>query len=593
MLATLTAHLVLAFAVCAAPTSVTGDASTWRQVIDPYVVTSDSGVCTLDVDPLEPRADRPCRVTLRFRGIERWTAEFPCVWRDAAVADDGTCVGHGIVTEPREPEAPLHATSRLWVLAPDGAPRMAQAWKHEPSKKYGLDPLPRVLGLALDDTNDRVLVRTFSVSKAFEHESWGCLSLSGGEWSSRATVAARAKTVYAMPDRSVVAAVRGTPRFLRQRARSQERDLESFELLDDQGRAAWSIERRPTGTGSTFPLEIVRCIDVGRFDVAFYGDAQVQRFEVVPDASAELGWRVVELPSAPREARSGFPFIEAAEVEIVHRARVQYDAPLSDHGFGTNAEGRVNDGAWVSSAFDAAGRLYLTDRNARCIDVFEHDGTRSSKLAVPRPLVQSAVPWIATSSTGRVFVGSGRYTSTGDWCEIDTRATVDGPAFAIDTRARWWSFPDAGETFWHLQESNLVATITRTRADGREIARATRSLDRSWLRFSATIDAMPDGGVVVANPEGIHGFRVDGSPRAFVPLPAFRDPVEASARRIAVASLGRVFLIDLDGDDTRLRGTCLPADMNLIRARALPLDDGTVRLFLPVTRELVTLRLRD
>lgn len=140
-----------------------------RAPLQPYAARSSSGEWTLEVKPSDPGGKGPMRARILHGREVSWSGDFPWTFEQAAVSDDGTCVGYA-----NEGKL-LIAVIDAW-----GTLRKQHEFEHTASVMHGSD-LPNALGPVLvHPTADLALIRVNPAGRS-DPMPWRAFRLSTGE----------------------------------------------------------------------------------------------------------------------------------------------------------------------------------------------------------------------------------------------------------------------------------------------------------------------------------------------------------------------------------------------------------------------------
>jgi hypothetical protein len=285
--------------------------------IDPATYRSPSGRWSLVVDPGERSGSGAATYRMLHDGRTRWSRRLWFTLLDAAVADDGTVGGYSY---PEGVGFRQAKSLHVHLLAPTGDARLNHAIGLSPPTSMHGGPEPRPVGVFLDPSNDRLVVRFADPMRMVYYadapdpdlhhwgETWWIFRIS------RPKLVGRIQPKLLMPDpgatRSIVAArpVPGTPLTLVHWLRAL-RGTDSygarFTLIDLKGRPVWKLD---LPADYSFPDDstaqgrviermqregaILAARSPGRFEVRFVKARQRVRFAVsrTPDG----GWTALE-----------------------------------------------------------------------------------------------------------------------------------------------------------------------------------------------------------------------------------------------------------------------------------------------------------
>jgi len=140
-----------------------------RPRLQPYEVESASGEWTLEVRPTDPEGEGPMGAKILHGGRTSWSGEFPWTFQQAAIADDGTCVGYANGDE-----------LRIAVLEPTGSLRRQHVVQPTAFPVHGPN-LPSAVGPVLvHPSADLAWIRVLPADQS-RPAPWRSFRLSTGE----------------------------------------------------------------------------------------------------------------------------------------------------------------------------------------------------------------------------------------------------------------------------------------------------------------------------------------------------------------------------------------------------------------------------
>jgi hypothetical protein len=349
--------LLLAASLASAP--VHAEMSGQRD-FQPRTYESSSGRFALHVNPTERNAAGGAEYKLTRDGAPVWAGTRPFTLFDAVVADDGAVGGYAYTNGHDSREAGKFVVA---ILGPSGNTRLLDSIPRQRSHFLHTPPNPQALGLFLDSSSDRFVVRVADSDLNANVQAWWVYRMSDG----RAIGKVRPRDFMADTAHLWLQDARpipGTPLTLIHWVRTG-RDLTSsgasFTLVDAKYKPVWSLtlpaDYTVKGDARAQALLIDRIRTDGailetrpaQFDIHHVADGKRVRYGVDKDPGIPGTWRVREIAKTPfakattaqpdrgtREPGLAF-FKELAAIEIESQARKESPLPsgrISDFAIG-------------------------------------------------------------------------------------------------------------------------------------------------------------------------------------------------------------------------------------------------------------------
>ncbi len=346
-------------------------------VLNPKTYHSPSGDFTLFVDPSAPNGSGSAVYRLTRKDDLIWEGKRSFSLWDARVTDLGAVAGYAY--EGGVQIGGTHGTGyqdlSVVILAPDGSKLLHEAdVEHDQSldlNHWAGSTSPRVLGILIDETDDRFAVRV--PLRGAEHPAvWWTYRISTGKPIKDIVLDLPPWPIRGFMTSLSAQIVPGTSLTLEHWYTSKH-GLEglsrgaSLALLDADGQAVWSLEMpgEYDGLGEDWDLYgdliepgIIQCeVDELGFRFRSFGSAAAISFELEPEPENESGWHVLEV--------SRIADIQAGKQEP---PKLQHARPVELELLGTTELGSAEpanpiSGHFGSLSIDPGGNLGLVRRN--------------------------------------------------------------------------------------------------------------------------------------------------------------------------------------------------------------------------------------
>ena len=365
------------------------------RTIQPRTLVSPSGEWTARTDPSSKFGDGPSHVAVKHGDDASWAADEAFTFWDARISDGGCLAGYGFTEGRAAPKGKFVVA----IFGPDGRELVHEAQPLTWSPHPDFPPNPYPLGLFIQPTLDRFVVRVSDENLNRDDEAWWTYRLSTGEALGRvhpkSLLGAAGGVGFTIDARPVA----GTPLTLVQWNGSSAGTR--FVLVGEDWKPVWSLDlardyfsfdpdeaERPSDEARKSG-GILAAGEPGHFELRHVAAQERVSYAVEPDPASASGWTVRELERAPYAAAGTksdkWPSLELRKIASV---------PLKAGDRAT--VGPVHD--VVAFDFDAAGAVRVVrgeEEGGYTLLTLAPDGSVAQQTRVERlvPGAEGARAW--------------------------------------------------------------------------------------------------------------------------------------------------------------------------------------------------------